>query len=159
MRRQGVQTPLQAIVMGCTHYPFLQETLSRHLEELRGYTAPDGSHPYQGVIAEDCRFVDPAQRTAYECYRALQAEGCLNPQPQEGRLQPFVSRPSALLPAHCVDAEGNLPYDFKYGRREGSEELTTGGVPFSAVPRRGGHLERIGRLLPLCHRKVTEAIR
>ena len=159
VRRQGVQTPLQAIVMGCTHYPFLQETLSRHLEELRGYTAADGSHPYQGLIAEDCRFVDPARRTAYECYRALQAEGYLNPQRQEGGLQAFVSRPSALLPAHCVDAEGNLTYDFKYGRTEGSDELTTVVVPLSAETLRGGHLERIGRLLPLCHRKLVEAMR
>lgn len=157
-RKSALSSPIEAIILGCTHYPFLLDTLHRHLQELRDFTDGDGNRPYASLIAESCRFIDPAQRTAYECYRALREGGILNPQQQEGTLQPFISRPSVCLSDSCKDAEGNLTYAFKYGRQAGTDELTTVVVPFSAHSIRQDHLERIARLLPLCHGKIRQAM-
>lgn len=158
-RRSAVRRPIQAIILGCTHYPFLQTTLTQHLQELRHYTDSTGNHPYASLIADDCCFIDPAQRTAYECYRTLRDQHRLNPQQKEGRLQPFISRPSPLLPESCRDAEGNLTYAFKYGREVGTDELTTVIVPFSPRSIRQDHLDRIARLLPLCFGKIQQAMK
>ena len=158
-RRSNIQKPIQAIILGCTHYPFLQSTLTQHLEELRYYTDSAGHQPYTSLIADDCRFIDPAQRTAYECYRTLRDQHRLNPQQEEGKLQPFISRPSPLLPDSCKDTEGNLTYAFKYGREAGTDELTTVVVPFSLRSIRQDHLDRIERLLPLCYEKIQQAMK
>lgn len=158
VRQSAPASPLEAIILGCTHYPFLLDTLHQHLQELRAYTDRDGHRPYASLIADSCRFIDPAQRTAYECYHLLRERDILNPQTQEGRLQPFISRPSVCVPDSCKDAEGNLTYAFKYGRQAGTDELTTVVVPFSSRSIRRDHLDRLARLLPLCYRKIRQAM-
>lgn len=155
-RKQHIKTPLRAIILGCTHYPFHLETLQKHLKELKSYKDKNGNMPYAALIADDCVFIDPAVNTAYECYKTLLADHNLNDNEQAGVLEPYISVASKLLPAELLDADGNLNYDFKYGREAGTEDLTTMFVPFSKESVSADNLDRISKLLPLCSEKIDQ---
>ena len=64
-RQAGTGTPLRAIILGCTHYPFYLETLNETLAELKDYRE-DGRYPYRDLIADEITFIDPAVYTAIE---------------------------------------------------------------------------------------------
>jgi len=146
-RQSGSQAPLKAVIMGCTHYPYLLNTMQQVIEELRNYTV-NGTHPYRNLIADDFEFIDPAVYTAIECYETLRADGNLALRTTEMTVAPYISVPSSSLPADCVNADGALIYDFKYGREVGTEDITTKQVPFSKSNIDATNLERIKVLLP-----------
>ena len=50
-RASGSAAPIRAVILGCTHYPFVLKTLNDTVAELRAKGAP---------LAPDFRFVDPA---------------------------------------------------------------------------------------------------
>ncbi len=154
-RRQGIKTPINRIILGCTHYPFTLETLKKHLVELKTYRDKNGNMPYKKLIADDCDFIDPAVNTAYECYKTLLADQNLNEIGNQGILEPFISVASSLLPSECIDEDGNLTYAYKYGREVGTEDITTVFVPFSEKSVSADNLSRISRLLPLCSEKIA----
>lgn len=153
---EALDEPLRCIILGCTHYPFQQETLASQLGFVRNYTAADGSHPYEKVIAEDCVFIDPALNTAVECYEALKEMKLLTRKHKPGRLSAYISVPSAHLPDSCLAADGGLSYAFKYGREINDGTLTTVNVPMSEKTVNSDNLERIERLLPLCWEKLSQ---
>jgi len=146
-RQSGSQAPLKAVIMGCTHYPYLIGTMQQVIEELRNYTV-DGTHPYRNLIADDFVFIDPAVYTAIECYNTLREDGNLALRTTDMTVAPYISVPSSSLPTECINAEGALTYDFKYGREVGTEEITTKQVPFSKSNIDQTNLERIKTLLP-----------
>lgn len=146
-RQSGSQAPLKAVIMGCTHYPYLLNTMRQVIGELRNYTV-QGTHPYRNLIADDFEFIDPAVYTAIECYKTLREDGNLALRTTEMTVAPYISVPSSSLPSDCINAEGALTYDFKYGREVGTEEITTKQVPFSKSNIDATNLERIRVLLP-----------
>ena len=72
-RMSGNTAPMKNIILGCTHYPFLLDTLVKAVEELREYKV-NGQRVYADLLAEDVEFIDPALFTAIECYQTLRAE-------------------------------------------------------------------------------------
>lgn len=138
------------MILGCTHYPFLIETLQQVIDELRVYTAADGSKPYAALIADDFTFVDPALYTAIECYNTLRQDGNLAFRTTPTEVKAYISVPSAQLDAANLTEEGALTYDFKYGRQTGTEDITTKAVPFSKSNIDENNLQRIEKLLPYC---------
>ena len=133
-RKSGCAAPLKAVILGCTHYPFLMTTLERTRAEL----------------GMDFLFVDPAVDTAEECYRALKDEGRLAERdPDATQVDVFVSVPSAALPAECRAADGTLARDYKYGRDAGRDEVTTKFVPLANGTVDQASLSRLTKLLPL----------
>ena len=133
-RKSGEKAPLKAVILGCTHYPFLMPVLERTRQEL----------------GMDFIFVDPAVDTAEECYRALKdADMLAGRNPNETKVDPYVSVPSKALPAGCVAADGTLEYKYKYGREPGRDEVTTKFVPLKAGTVERASLARLVKLLPL----------
>ncbi len=149
-RASGSKVPLKAVILGCTHYPFLLETLDQVISELRVYTAPDGSKPYAALIADNFTFVDPALYTAIECYNTLREDGNLAFRTTPTEVKGFISVPSSGLAPENITEEGALTYDFKYGRTVGTEDITTKQVPFSRTNIDENNLQRIEKLLPYC---------
>ena len=149
-RASGSSVPLKAVILGCTHYPFLIETLRQVIAELRVYTAPDGSKPYAALIADDFTFVDPALYTAIECYNTLREDGHLAYRSTPTKVKAYISVPSSDLDAANLTEEGALTHDFKYGRQTGTEDITTKAVPFSKSNIDENNLQRIEKLLPYC---------
>ena len=138
-RDSGSKVPIRAIILGCTHYPFVLNALNRTLAELRAKGAP---------LSEDFRFVDPAYYTAAECHRILRESGRLSATSQRDASMAFLSVANPELPAECLTADGQLTRAFKYGRPVGSDAVTTKPVPFTRARFGDSVFANIGRLLP-----------
>ena len=153
-RASGSRAPLKAVILGCTHYPFLLETLQRTVAELRDYQE-NGVYPYRDLLAEDLAFIDPARYVAIECYRSLQEDGLLKPAGTAPRsVRGFISVPAASLDPACKTAEGALTFEYKYGRPASVEDPGTRPVPFSDDNIDGNNRARIRALLPACAREL-----
>ena len=130
-RSRGGKAPLRAIVLGCTHYPFVVDEFRAALDAMR--KNPELS----GLIAEDVAFVDPAVDTAMECWRSLRRRGLLAPKggaARGRRVEAFIS----------VGVRGPLSDAVKYGRDTGSADIGTRIVPMSSanLPKDGAELLR-----------------
>ena len=152
-RASGSQVSLKAVILGCTHYPFLLETLQRTVAELRDYEA-GGTHPYRDLLAEDLEFIDPARYVAIECYRALQEDSLLAASRRPRTVSAYISVPAASLDPACRTAEGALTFEYKYGRPPGIADTGTRPVPFADDNVDPGNRERIRSLLPCCAREI-----
>lgn len=156
-RASRSNVPLKAVILGCTHYPFLLETLQQVIDELRLYTR-DGVKPYAALIADDFTFIDPAVYTAAECYKTLLADGNLAYSIEPMQVKGYISVPSGSLGAEKLTEEGNLTYDFKYGRTPGTDEITTKQVPFSKSNIDETNLQRIESLLPCSYSLIAPSL-
>lgn len=157
-KASGAQIPLKHIILGCTHYPFLLDTLNEAIEELRNFRDQEGRLVYEGLIHPDFEFIDPAVFTALECYRTLREDNNLALNTTEGKFEGYISVPAYGLPYECVDEDGNLTYDFKYGRNHGTEDITTVFVPFSKRYLDEQTLGRIESMLPVSYGKIQQVI-
>lgn len=154
-RKSGSGVPLKSIILGCTHYPFLLDTLHKALNELRSYKV-NGEYLYKGLIADDLEFIDPAVFTAIECYQMLREEGNLALRTTDGRVDAFISVPAYGLTPDKLDDKGNLSYEYKYGRDYGTEEISTLFVPFSERYVEKENVERLKALVPYSYREIIK---
>ena len=138
-RASGSSISIRAIILGCTHYPFVLEALNRTLAELRAKGAP---------ISADFRFVDPAFYTAAECQRLLRETGRLSTAETPAPSMAFLSVANPDLPPDRLTPDGQLTRAFKYGRKTGQAEITTKPVPFTRAGFGDATFRNIGRLLP-----------
>ena len=157
-RASGSTSPLKAVILGCTHYPFLIETLQLVIDELRVYEV-DGVKPYAALIADNFAFIDPAVYTAIECYNTLRADGNLAYRITDTQVNGYISVPSAGLDPANLTEEGALTYDYKYGRTTGTEEITTKPVPFAKSNIDENNLQRIEKLLPYTYSLISPTLR
>ena len=148
-RASGSSAPLRAVILGCTHYPFVQKALDRAVEELRAKGA---------AIAEDFRFVDPAVYTAVECYRLLREQSMLAPSDSRpAPLSAFLSVANPELGEGRLGADGQLLRAYKYGRPVENVESTTRPIPFTRANFGDAVFSNVGRLLPRTAEKLAEA--
>ena len=138
-RASAPSVPIKAVILGCTHFPFVQDTLNRTVAELRAKGAP---------LAADFRFVDPAFYTAAECHRLLRETGRLSTAAKPDTSLAFLSVADPSLPSECLTADGQLTRAFKYGRNTGSDAVTTKPVPFTRARFGDDVFRNVGRLLP-----------
>lgn len=153
-RKSGNKAPIKAIILGCTHYPFLIETLKTVIEELRVYRQ-DGKYLYKDLLADDLVFIDPAVYTAIECYTTLRQDNNLALRITDTELESYISVPSSSLKNECLTEDGKLTYDYKYGRECDTEEITTKQVPFSKSNIDKNNLQRIETLLPYSYSYIS----
>ena len=139
-RARGGKLPIRAVILGCTHYPFVLDTFKGALAELRADPA------CAALLADDFTFVDPAVYTAVQCFRSLRADGLLNTgkKPPEKRVKPFVS----------VGVNGPLSHAEKYGRNVGQEDVGTKIVPMGAGSVPDEALRRLRALLPVTAKEL-----
>lgn len=157
-RLNGAKVPLKYVILGCTHYPFLIETLQKTIDELRHYKNSKGEYVYAGLIAKDFEFIDPAVYTALECYQTLREDNQLALNPGKGKLDAYISVPVYGLAPDCIDDDGNLTYNFKYGREYGTDDITTVFVPFSRRYLDQATLGRIESMLPKSYEKINQIL-
>ena len=157
-RQSGKGTPIRAIILGCTHYPFHLETLNETLAELKEYRE-DGRYPYRDLIADEITFIDPAVYTAIECYNTLREDGNLAYRITPTKVEAYISVPSNLLEDEYLTHEGLLTHEFKYGRKTGTEDQTTKQVPFSYNNLDQNNLKRIEELLPYTYALIAPTLR
>lgn len=138
---RGGTAPIRAMILGCTHYPFVLDVFRRTLAELKA--RPE----YAPLIAGDLKFIDPAVYTAISCYQALSGDRMLRPTDAKRaakRVQAFIS----------IGRKGPLPDAVKYGRECGMSDIGTKIVPLAEAGLGKDVLETIKRTFPACGREL-----
>lgn len=121
--KNGTQTPLNSIMLGCTHYPLVEREIVDALEKWRDYTDPSGAKPYAALVAaEEILVVDPAKWTAQDLWRLLGEAGLRRPTAEAapaGSDRFYISVANPRWPGVKLDADGGLDRAYKYGREPG----------------------------------------
>ena len=143
-RAKGGTAPIRALILGCTHYPFVVDAFREAFAELRA--RPDCA----GLVGESVVFVDPAVYTAVAAYRSLRAAGRLRPKgaPRAGApVKAFLS----------VGKDGPLSDAVKYGRACGLRDIGTQVVPFAEAGLSEAAKRSVVNSFPLCARALLIA--
>ena len=157
-REENPGVRMKSIILGCTHYPYLIDTLTAVIDELKNYKE-DGKKVFGELMYEDIFFVDPAVNTAKETFRQLHAARMINRKHKGNKLEAYISVPHSNLPQHATDAVGNLSFDYKYGREMGSEKQSVNVVPFSTNNINSKNLMRIEERLPLSYSLIKKNLK
>ena len=158
MKRESYQEPLNTLILGCTHYPYMRDTISLVLKELYNYQE-DNVYRYRKVLAENVCLIDPAVETAKEAYVALRQLSNaqeINTKKQKSSIVDafFIAVPNLDLPEIKIQPDGWFTYAYKYGRQEGSGKNFVRFVPFDAQNIAPATYERFKRALPLSYEKI-----
>jgi len=119
-RQSGSTRPIGSIVLGCTHFPLVQDEIVAAMMELRA-TEVHGRKPYYSLIAERIQVVNPAELTAKELFRSLAKARLRSTQFQTG-LRPasahgyFISVPNPNCANVQLAEDGSLHQSYKVGR-------------------------------------------
>lgn len=126
MRTQPRALPLKTMILGCTHYPYVRQTITQVLGELRQ------DDRYQGLIAPQVELVDPSRNTARELYDYLQQHKLANFQGSLRNSEFYISVPNPEVPGVALEGGGSrFTYDYKYGREAGQDREFVRVTPFS----------------------------
>ena len=157
-RRSGGNSPIDTLVLGCTHFPLVQEEILREFQRVRQLER-DGQRPYQSLIADRIEVVDPASLVARDLFRQLAdrqlfAAPPATAQPTAEQDLFYISVPNPdRVKAHITSA-GGLETSYKYGRTPGRLQIEdTVVVPMAVelLPASGSELVR--RHLPEVSRR------
>ena len=109
--------PLRAIILGCTHYPYVSTEINHILRELK-QTAR-----YAYLLSDSINIIDPAINTAKELYNYLSENGLADTgkinRLEESRF--FVSVPNAFDPSVEKVSNNTFTYDYQYKKRKINE--------------------------------------
>ncbi len=125
-RASGQKTPIDSVVLGCTHFPLVRQEILTEFERLRNLEV-EGVQPYHSLIASKIEVVDPATLLARDLFRALAQRKSFAERTPAGPAEPsrgprdlfFISVPTATWPEVVLTADGALDRSYKYGRQSG----------------------------------------
>ncbi len=131
IRKTPDAPPLKALLLGCTHYPYLSNEIKTVLNELYHYEK-EGQYVYRKVMAPDIALIDPAVYVATELRAHLDEEGLWSRGNCMENSEFYISVPNLANPTVKMDESGQFTYEYKYGRDEGDIQEYVKVVPFSA---------------------------
>ncbi|TJY68106.1 Asp/Glu/hydantoin racemase [Sphingobacterium alkalisoli] len=129
LRNHAGARPLKALLLGCTHYPYLTDEIQKVLAELYNYQR-DGKYIYRPFMDENVVLIDPAENVSHELHAYLQDKRLFNPSGNLKGSKFFISVPNPDNPAVKMDSLGRFTYDYKYGRNVGDIQEYVKVVPF-----------------------------
>ena len=130
LRKTPGAHPLKALLLGCTHYPYLSNTIIQVLNELYHYKK-DGNYIYRSVMAEEIKLIDPAVNVAKELYEFMKQRNLFNNQSTMDSSEFYISVPNLSNHDIKLDSLGRFTYEYKYGRSAGQIQEYVKVVPFS----------------------------
>lgn len=123
LKSGSASAALDSVMLGCTHYPLVEQEIVDALAKWRDYTAADGTKPYAALVTDGkIHVVDPAKWTAQDLWRSLAQAGLLRPATgtaPAGGDQFYISVANPQWPGVKLDADGGLDRTYKYGRTAG----------------------------------------
>lgn len=131
IRKSAGSPPLKALVLGCTHYPYLVNDIRQTLKDLYDYQK-GGKYIYRSLMTEDISIIDPAVNVAIELHSFLKEKDLFNPVGSVAASEFFITVPNRDNANVVVDAAGKFTYDYKYGRNAGDIQEYVKAVPFSS---------------------------
>ena len=84
MLLQHYTQPMNTLILGCTHYPYLKDTIAEVLNELYNFQS-DGTFRYRAVLAEHVELIDPALETAKQAYVTMRSDNLQEDKPGKRR--------------------------------------------------------------------------
>ncbi len=115
MTEQGTAQPLRSIILGCTHYPYVENEINEQLGFLADFADESGNKPYAELLSGNAVLVDPAILTAREAYEALAKRNALQKE-GDSNSEFYISVPNLTLEGVRANNERRFEYDYKYGR-------------------------------------------
>lgn len=158
IRKADNPQPLKAIVLGCTHYPYLTKEINEVLDELYNYKK-DGNYIYRDHMVEKIAIVDPAVNVAEELYVYMKEKNLFNPSGNIMDSEFFISVPNLTNENVELDENGRFPYNYKYGRTEGEIQEYVKMVPFSKDNISEETLDRFKSSIPETYKLIEEFTR
>ena len=138
--------PLQSIILGCTHYPYIAEEIESTLNYLRDYQE-DGVFVYRPYLKEKVELIDPAFNTALELYVTLREDALFNSHGAIDNSSFFISVPNEAN-SNVESVDGAFTYQYKYGRKAGEIQEYTKRVPFKNGNIEESRLDELTKALP-----------
>ena len=156
MRKAQNAQPLKAIILGCTHYPYLINEIKSIFSELRNYQSTDNSYIYKHLIAENIQIIDPSVYVAQELYTALNDQKLFNTNKENKMTQSefYISVPNLTNSDVQLDEAGRFTYDYKYGRIAGDIQEYVKAVPFDNKNISSETLKRLESMVPNTYKLI-----
>jgi hypothetical protein len=142
---------LDAVILGCTHYPFYKEEIKAHLMYLRGLNSR-----FERLISPKIVIVDPSDELTGELYRYLLEKRLLNVNGKSTHCF-FISVPNPDLESNVVNSDGAFPYSYKYGRSINTGLVFVKHVPFATQWLGEDVVTRIRLKMPGIHRLIFKS--
>jgi glutamate racemase len=144
--RKSNSRPLKTLILGCTHYPYLNSFIQKSLKELSNLKI-DEKYIYKEFLGDTINIIDPAINTASEVYEYLTDNKLLNENGKIHQSQFYISVPDYLNSAIKIDTQKRFTFDYKYGRSE-NHFYDTKQVPFSRLNTNDEIISRIQKHIP-----------
>lgn len=155
MVQKKVTKPLNTLILGCTHYPYLKDTIASVLNELYHYKK-DNQYRYRNYLAEKVELIDPSVETAKEAYLALQKQALINNASTKDNLF-YITIPNTNTPNIALQPDGWFTYDYKYGRLAGANTDYVKYVPFDTKNISEASYSRFKMVLPKSYAQIVKS--
>ena len=157
MVQQNVKTPMNTLILGCTHYPYMLDTIAKVLNELYDYKK-DNQYRYRSFMTKHIELIDPSVETAKEAYLALREMKLGN----TAGVQPnrfFITTPNKALTEAQLQPDGWFTYAYKYGRAVGEKKDYVQYVPFDHKNISDASYERFKLVLPNSYKEIAKTLK
>jgi glutamate racemase len=155
MVQEKVTKPLNTLILGCTHYPYLKDTIASVLNELYQYKK-DNQYRYRNYLVEKVELIDPSVETAKEAYIALRSQSLTNTASKQTN-QFFITVPNTSVPKAALQPDGWFTYDYKYGRLAGANTDYVKYVPFDTKNISEASYSRFKMVLPKSYAEIVKS--
>ena len=153
MKLQHITTPMNTLILGCTHYPFMRDTIRHVLNELYNFKI-NGKHAYRDVLAEYVELVDPAVETAKEAYIEMRKLALENQSEKKSNVF-FITTPNSKIAEAKLQTDGWFTYEYKYGRKANENKKFVNFVPFDNKNISPATYERLKSALPAVYKSIS----
>ncbi len=160
MKKENYPLPLNTLILGCTHYPYLKDTIHAVLKELYNYQSAN-QFVYRTYLSADVALIDPGVETAKEAYIALRKQQLALAKPNPISNNFFITVPNTTLKETELQPDGWFTYAYKYGRTEKANKEYVKYVPFDTNNIVPATYQRFKKVLPevyTCLHKVINGL-
>jgi len=150
-----ITKPMNTLILGCTHYPYLKDTIASVLNELYHYKN-NNEYRYRKYLVEKVELIDPSIETAKEAYLMLKNSTLSNTATVQ-KNQFYITIPSTNTPKNALQPDGWFTYDYKYGRIGGENKIYVQYVPFDTKNISEASYSRFKMVLPKSYAEIVKS--
>jgi len=158
MRQNKTNLPMNTLILGCTHYPFMRPIIQQVLKELYDYQDNNG-YRYRDYLAQEVALIDPSYETAKEAYIALRGMKLEQETTKKTNNAFFITIPNTSLPEVKLQEDGWFTYQYKYGRQAGEGIKYVWYVPFDRNNISSATYQRIHAALPNVYGQIVGIVK
>jgi len=156
IKNSGTKNILKAVILGCTHFPYLLKEFKNTFNELYNYKDKKGKYVYRSFMAKKIKLIDPSVNTAKELYEYLGKEKLFNPNGSIDKSEFYISVPNKFNENNTLNKDHKFPYEYKYGRNVGEIQEYVKVVPFSRDNISDDTLDRLKLKIPNVYNLIVD---